>query len=258
MVTMPSSLRDADVRTRSDSIFAQAALYKVKDRHDGRDSGPTGQACSFGLLAGRPAPTPGWPLGSSLAVAFPLPAACSKVSSRQQTGPLILRTRQRKSGDHGDKSWKSDRRRDIKQAGGGVLGSDRDDDQGPPGGPPPPPVKMRLANLAWAQSHTHPPSSTHPRLRRRAHAFLSSSPFITTSDRKASSLRPLPSPLPPFTFCEFPKLQSTPFTPPRHSFTSTVGLFTTTSPQSSPSQSRTGPVSFWHFHSFKTPSQRSF
>lgn len=170
MVTMPSSLRDADVRTRSDSIFAQAALYKVKDRHDGRDSGPTGQACSFGLLAGRPAPTPGWPLGSSLAVAFPLPAACSKVSSRQQTGPLILRTRQRKSGDHGDKSWKSDRRRDIKQAGGGFLGVTGMMIRDPQGDPPPPcedaPSKPGLGPISHPPPLKYPPapSSTGPRL----------------------------------------------------------------------------------------------
>lgn len=103
-------------------------------------------------------------------MAFPLPAACSKVSSRQQTGLLILRTRQRKSGDHGDKSWKSDRRRDIKQAGGGgVLGSDRDDDQGPPGGPPPPledaPSKPGLGPISHPPPLKYPPapSSTGPR-----------------------------------------------------------------------------------------------
>lgn len=83
-----------------------------------------------------------------------------------------------------------------------------------PQGTASPPLKMRLANLAWAQSHTHPPSSTHPLLHRRAHAFPSSSPFITTSDRKASSSRPLPSPLPPSPFASF--LNSSPLLLPPH------------------------------------------
>lgn len=190
-----------------------------KDRRVGRDSGPTPSKSSSRSVS-----------GSSLALTFPLPAACSKVSSRQQTGLLILRIRQRKSGDHGDKSWKSDRRRSAtSNRRGGVLGSDQDDDQGPPGDRLPPledaPSKLGLGPISHAPPLKYPPapSSTGPRLPvvftfyhhlRPKGLFFATSPFASPS----------------FTFCEFPKLQSTPFTPPRPSITSTVGLSITTPP----------------------------
>lgn len=113
--------------------------------------------------------------------------------------------------------------------GGGVLGSDRDDDQGPPGGPPPPledaPSKPGLGPISHPPPLKYPPapSSTGPRL-----------PVVFTFYHhlrpKGLVFATSPFPSPSLHLCEFPKLQSTPFTPPRHSFTSTVGLFTTTSP----------------------------